>query len=64
VLFKDTTIHVSMSGALYCEKFVLSVVVGDDIVPRLSLSSAFDLKIRFLTMLLNCDVPKVDSTHC
>jgi len=51
--------HVSLSGAVYCEKFIFSVFLGDDIIPRLSISSAFDLKIRLLTTLLNCDLPKV-----
>ena len=54
-----TVVCVSLTGALYCEKFVFSVVLGDDIVPRLSISSAFDLKIRLLTKLLSCDMPKV-----
>ena len=54
---------ISLSGAVYCEKFVFSVFLGDDIVPRLSVASAFDLKIRLLTMLLNCDVPKVLSAY-
>ena len=50
---------VSLSGASYCEKFVFSVFLGDDIVPRLSVSSAFDLKIRVLKTLHSCDYPKV-----
>ena len=49
----------SRSGAEYCEEFVFSVFLGDDIIPRLSLSSAFDLKIRLLTELHHCDIPKV-----
>ena len=63
VLCEDIVYYVSLTGALYCENFVLSVFLGDDIVPRLSISSAFDLKIRLLTTLLNCDIPKV-FVHC
>jgi len=55
---------VSLAGAQYCEDFVLSVFLGDDIVPRLSISSAFDLKIRLLTTLHNCDMPKVSCMLC
>jgi len=62
-LLCEDVVSVSLTGALYCEKFVLSVFLGDDIVPRLSVSSAFDLKIRTLTTLLNCDVPKVSSAY-
>ena len=54
-------ICVSLTGAVHCERFVFSVFLGDDIVPRLSVSSAFDLKIRLLTTLLSCDIPKVSS---
>jgi len=60
---EHSVVYVSLTGALYCERFVFSVALGDDIVPRLSISSAFDLKIRLLTKLLSCDMPKVYCSH-
>jgi len=58
-LINHLCMRVSLSGSLYCEKFVFSVFLGDDIIPRLSVSSAFDAKIRLLTTLHDCDLPKV-----
>lgn len=49
----------SLSAAAYSEKFVCSVVLGDDLVARLGVYSVFDLKYKVLKMLRNCDIPKV-----
>lgn len=45
-------------GAIHCEPFTLSVVLGDDLVTKLSICSIFDLKLKVLNILKNCDVPK------
>lgn len=40
------------------KSFVMSVIVGDDLVPRLSLSSLHDLKRKIITSLERCRMPK------
>ncbi|XP_066520546.1 diacylglycerol lipase-beta [Hoplias malabaricus] len=49
-----------MSKALaeYSKKFVISVVLGKDLVPRLSIPNMEDLKKRILKMVSNCNKPK------
>ncbi|XP_012670112.2 diacylglycerol lipase-beta [Clupea harengus] len=49
-----------MSKALadYSKEFVVSVVLGKDLVPRLSLPNMEDLKKRILKMVSNCNKPK------
>lgn len=49
-----------MSKALadYSKDFVISVVLGKDLVPRLSLPNMEDLKRRILKMVSNCNKPK------
>ncbi|CAF0732404.1 unnamed protein product [Brachionus calyciflorus] len=49
---------VSTSLADYTKSFVMSVVLGDDIVPRLSLRSVHNLKADILKELYNCNLPK------
>lgn len=49
----------SLSAATYCEKFVMSIILGDDIVGRIGVFTGLDLKIKILTLLKSCDVPKV-----
>lgn len=44
---------------MHCEPFTVSVVLGDDLVTKLSICSIFDLKLKVLNILKNCDVPKV-----
>lgn len=49
-----------MSKALadYSKQFVISVVLGKDLVPRLSIPNMEDLKRRILKMVSNCSKPK------
>lgn len=49
-----------MSKALadYSKQFVVSVVLGKDLVPRLSIPNMEDLKRRLLKMVSNCCKPK------
>uniref|UniRef100_A0A4W4EAT0 Diacylglycerol lipase-beta n=1 Tax=Electrophorus electricus TaxID=8005 RepID=A0A4W4EAT0_ELEEL len=49
-----------MSKALadYSKQFVISVVLGKDLVPRLSIPNMEDLKRRILKMVSNCCKPK------
>ncbi|XP_060795610.1 diacylglycerol lipase-beta [Neoarius graeffei] len=49
-----------MSKALaeYSKQFVVSVVLGKDLVPRLSIPNMEDLKRRLLKMVSNCTKPK------
>ncbi|CAB1313073.1 unnamed protein product [Coregonus sp. 'balchen'] len=49
-----------MSKALadYSKEFVVSVVLGKDLVPRLSYPNMEDLKRRILKMVSNCNKPK------
>ena len=42
----------------YTKSFVMSVVTGDDIVPRLSLRTIHNLKADILKELYNCQIPK------
>lgn len=41
------------------QRFVMSVVVGDDLVPRLSMNSIHDLKHKITCVLHTCPQPKV-----
>ncbi|XP_048026773.1 diacylglycerol lipase-beta [Megalobrama amblycephala] len=49
-----------MSKALadYSKQFIISVVLGKDLVPRLSIPNMEDLKRRLLKMVSNCNKPK------
>lgn len=49
---------ISSSLADYTKSFVMSVVVGDDIVPRLSLRSVHNLKADILKEIYHCHLPK------
>ncbi|CAL4085355.1 unnamed protein product [Meganyctiphanes norvegica] len=40
------------------QSFVMSVIVGDDLVPRLSLRSLHDLKSKIISSLERCRLPK------
>lgn len=44
--------------ARYCKPFVVSIILGYDIVPRLSVPTVNDLKWRLLSALQDCNVPK------
>uniref|UniRef100_A0A673J2F9 Sn1-specific diacylglycerol lipase beta-like n=1 Tax=Sinocyclocheilus rhinocerous TaxID=307959 RepID=A0A673J2F9_9TELE len=50
----------TLSKALadYSKQFVVSVVLGKDLVPRLSIPNMEDLKRRLLKMVSNCSKPK------
>lgn len=48
----------SRSAARYCEQFVFSVILGDDVIGRCGSWNAFDLKLKIMNILLNCDVAK------
>ncbi|XP_053327193.1 diacylglycerol lipase-beta [Spea bombifrons] len=42
----------------YTKDFIISIIVGKDLVPRLSLPNMEDLKARILRMVVNCNRPK------
>uniref|UniRef100_A0A8C1SDE5 Diacylglycerol lipase-beta n=1 Tax=Cyprinus carpio TaxID=7962 RepID=A0A8C1SDE5_CYPCA len=48
----------SKAVAEYSKQFVVSVVLGKDLVPRLSIPNMEDLKRRLLKMVSNCSKPK------
>ncbi|KAJ8283944.1 hypothetical protein COCON_G00027940 [Conger conger] len=48
----------SKALAEYSKEFVVSVVLGKDLVPRLSIPNMEDLKRRILKMVSNCNKPK------
>ncbi|XP_038591363.1 diacylglycerol lipase-beta [Micropterus salmoides] len=48
----------SKSLADYSKDFVVSVVLGKDLVPRLSIPNMVDLKKRILKIVSNCNKPK------
>uniref|UniRef100_A0A5K3EMG5 sn-1-specific diacylglycerol lipase n=2 Tax=Mesocestoides corti TaxID=53468 RepID=A0A5K3EMG5_MESCO len=48
----------SANIARYCKSFVVSVILGYDIVSRLSIPTLNDLKWRLLSALRDCKVPK------
>lgn len=48
----------SSKMARYCKPFVVSIILGYDIVPRLSVPTLNDLKWRLLSALQDCNVPK------
>lgn len=49
---------VSHALARFTKSFIMSVVVGDDIVPRLSVRAVHNLKADILKELYNCSLPK------
>uniref|UniRef100_A0A2D4PJ10 Uncharacterized protein n=2 Tax=Micrurus surinamensis TaxID=129470 RepID=A0A2D4PJ10_MICSU len=48
----------SKSLADYTKQFIVSVIVGKDIVPRLSMLNLEDLKRRIIRIVANCNKPK------
>ena len=42
-----------------CNDYVLSVIYGNDVVPRLSLRTIEKLKLSVMDALETCDMPKV-----
>ncbi|KAG9477024.1 hypothetical protein GDO78_002423 [Eleutherodactylus coqui] len=48
----------SKALADYSKSFIISIIVGKDLVPRLSLPNMDDLKNRILRMVVNCNRPK------
>uniref|UniRef100_A0A8C5PLC2 Diacylglycerol lipase-beta n=1 Tax=Leptobrachium leishanense TaxID=445787 RepID=A0A8C5PLC2_9ANUR len=48
----------SKNLADYSKNFIISVILGKDLVPRLSLPNMDDLKTRILRMVVNCNRPK------
>ncbi|XP_044159534.1 diacylglycerol lipase-beta [Bufo gargarizans] len=48
----------SKALADYSKNFIISIIVGKDLVPRLSLPNMEDLKNRILRMVVNCNRPK------
>lgn len=52
------TASFSARMARYCKPFVVSIILGYDIVPRLSIPTLNDLKWRLLSALQGCRVPK------
>ncbi|XP_053220106.1 diacylglycerol lipase-beta isoform X1 [Podarcis raffonei] len=48
----------SKSLADYTKQFIISVIVGKDVVPRLSMPNMEDLKRRIIRIVANCNRPK------
>nr|XP_056722302.1 diacylglycerol lipase-beta [Euleptes europaea] len=48
----------SKSLADYTKQFIISVIVGKDVVPRLSMANMEDLKRRIIRIVANCNRPK------
>ncbi|XP_015905728.1 diacylglycerol lipase-beta [Parasteatoda tepidariorum] len=48
----------SFEAVKYSEDFVMSVTLGDDIVPRLSVPNVEDMKRKILSCILDCEQPK------
>ncbi|KAK2149807.1 hypothetical protein LSH36_436g06032 [Paralvinella palmiformis] len=48
----------SLSASRYVESCVCSVVLGDDIVPRIGLINLHDLKVKMLSIVRDLDLPK------
>ncbi|XP_007442625.1 sn1-specific diacylglycerol lipase beta isoform X1 [Python bivittatus] len=48
----------SKSLADYTKQFIVSVIVGKDVVPRLSMLNLEDLKKRIIRIVANCNKPK------
>uniref|UniRef100_A0A8C4L088 sn-1-specific diacylglycerol lipase n=1 Tax=Equus asinus TaxID=9793 RepID=A0A8C4L088_EQUAS len=42
----------------YSKSFIVSVVLGDDVIPRLSVTNLEDLKRRLLRVIAHCNKPK------
>ncbi|XP_063286431.1 diacylglycerol lipase-beta [Pelobates fuscus] len=42
----------------YSKNFIISIILGKDLVPRLSMPNMEDLKTRILRMVVNCNRPK------
>jgi len=40
-------------------EYTMSVILGDDLVPRLSIQTMQDLKVDVMTALNDCPYPKV-----
>lgn len=50
---------VTAEAATFCENFVTSVIIGDDIVPRLSVPSFERFKNDLIRAIKECRTPKV-----
>ena len=48
-----------MNLSRYTEDFVLSVVVGEDLVPRLGIVTMDDLRVKILRVIRDAPKPKV-----
>ena len=62
VFYHHIYIYIYICSASACEhakSFVCSVVLGDDIVPRLGVPLIYDIKLKVFQLLKNLDIPKV-----
>ncbi|KAF8776834.1 diacylglycerol lipase-beta-like [Argiope bruennichi] len=48
----------SLEGVKYTEDFVMSIALGDDLVPRLSVPNIEDMKRKLLNCISDCEQPK------
>ncbi|GFR34166.1 sn1-specific diacylglycerol lipase beta [Trichonephila clavata] len=48
----------SLEGVKYSEDFIMSVTLGDDLVPRLSVPNVEDMKRKLLNCILDSEIPK------
>ncbi|XP_035230504.1 diacylglycerol lipase-beta-like [Stegodyphus dumicola] len=49
----------SLEAVKYSEDFVMSVTLGDDLVPRLSVPTVEDMKKKLLNCIVDCEQPKI-----
>ncbi|XP_048578810.1 diacylglycerol lipase-alpha isoform X2 [Nematostella vectensis] len=50
--------NLSLSAAKYARDFVISIVIGKDLVPRLSLFTLEDLRNKIMTLITRSRIPK------
>lgn len=50
----------SLEAVKFSEDFIMSVTLGDDIVPRLSVPTVEDMKRKMFKCIENCEKPKVN----
>ncbi|MFH4975961.1 hypothetical protein AB6A40_002670 [Gnathostoma spinigerum] len=51
---------ITENGLPDTERYVMSVVVGDDVVPRISVQNMYKLKYSVIESLVNCDMAKYE----
>ena len=58
-----TFLFFSLSASQYCQDFVCSVVLGEDLIPRLGIHTMEEFKTHILQAIQDCDWPKVGGIY-